>query len=175
MNDNYSKFLKLLNWSDNTSNKFNKKIIDVDIVHKISEILSFQGISLNKQQRELEKLSENIEKTKEDIEKTESNMIQVRRLFIWFITIFAIVFLGWCMETFFRFANVKQDYIKKTGELNWKIEIFKKEIENIKKLSEEFKNNTKEDINKEVERQLNKKIIEFNFKILNHNDVQNNK
>ena len=66
--------------------------------------------------------------------------------------------MTWYIETFWKFASVKEDYIEKTQEINTKIQLFEKDLDILK--SDLNHNNHNQiiyidsQISKEIERQL---------------------
>lgn len=169
MSNNYDKLIDLLSSPDRSSEKFNKSVSDINIDDKISEYdekLWIQEASIKEQKKLQEKQELELSQQRKEINETKSEMILVKRWFWALISIFILVFFGWCYETFYRFSEVKIDYIRATEELHNKTNLYELEIRNIKELNNNIKGDFQENIENEVERQLNSKIIEFNFWIL---------
>lgn len=108
------------------------------------------------QQENKDLKNELLENTK-ILNETKKEFLSNKKWFKWFIWIFIIVFAGWCIETFYRFHNVKEDYITQTKELEKQIELFKKEQENLKEDNKSLKENLKNEIEKEIYKTILKK------------------
>lgn len=107
---------------------------------------------------ELVIIKNGFEKNIDKLTETEKQLKITKRWFWWFISVFVIVFLWWCVETFYKFSEVKTDYINKTKEFEKQIELFKKEQEELK----EDNQNLKETIKNEIEKDIYKTILEKN-------------
>lgn len=83
---------------------------------------------------------------------------------IWILVVFFITFLWFIIEEYFRFHNVKEEYINQTvenkKELEKQIELFKKEQEELKEDNQKLKENIKN----ELEKDIYKTILQTNLK-----------
>lgn len=175
MSDNIKKyslsdFLNIQEEGTNFLNEFNKKLSDINFekalsdysikLEKQSEKLSNAIININNHQKKLNKQQADLKNHELQLKENSSNTKIVKNLLITVIIALAVVIIWWCYETFFRFDEVKQNYIEKTTEYQKQLDLFRSDIDNLKQ------DQQKQDkyIEKEVERQLYKKIEELNLK-----------
>lgn len=113
-----------------------------------------------------------LKKHTEDIAKHGKEMKIWKAILIFTMTLLAANLVTWYYEAHYRIHKLELEYVKNISELQNQIDILKNQNENLQEdiisIKEDYKIDSLE-IEKEVERQLNSKIIDFNFNIIKGN------
>lgn len=132
--------------------------------------------SFSRRPASTKELESTLEKHGKDIEIHWKYLKLLIWFVIWLISILIINMIWWFYESYYRLNKLENDYIEKTILIDEKIRLFEKDIEYLNEkytIQSDIVNKEIDGIDqkvaKETETQLNKKIIEFNFKILNNN------
>lgn len=179
------------NISDSRAEFFNKKIWEIDLDQAFKDYnnkLDIQADLISEQQQNISDQQENINSTQENLNKAlddlKNHELQLKeqsaqlsltnKVTFTLIVALALVTIWWIYEFYVRFSDVKFDYIKQTEETENKIELFEKDIEKMKSdiINDIESNNNdiadvEKRIEKEVELQISKKIIELKLNINN--------
>jgi len=141
--------------------QINKHNSDIESHEKILQKLIEDTQKVNEQttktNNQVNQTNKSIQNTRKEIKETKKQMLAVKDWIKLLVTVFVLVFLWWCYETFVRFDNVKQDYIEQTKENQKQLELFKSNMDTLN----EKQNRQDKYIEKEVERQVYEKMLKY--------------
>lgn len=150
-------FLKVSTIIPEDTQRFDKKINEVDIVNAYNRanknIVKAQK-ELQEAQIEIKNHQATIDKQQQDI-KRHDDLLKSTKNFLWVVFLVLVVtIITWFVETFWKFNEVKQDYVIKTEELKSQIQLYDKKINTLEEKQKEISQQLENDISKEVELQL---------------------